>query len=43
MKYYFIYLGRLSELIHIPLPGDESPKNDILVQSQATITDNVRI
>ncbi len=24
MKYYFIYLGRLDQLIHIPLPDDET-------------------
>ncbi len=24
MKYYFIYLGRLGQLIHIPLPDEES-------------------
>jgi transitional endoplasmic reticulum ATPase len=24
MKYFFIYLGRLDQLIHIPLPDDES-------------------
>ncbi|CAF4345507.1 unnamed protein product [Rotaria sordida] len=24
MKYYFIYLGRLDQLIYIPLPDDES-------------------